>query len=59
MPCFVVADIAATVAAAERAGALVEQEPQGAPDGAASARIVDPSGSRFGLISTAPTTTAH
>ncbi|KAA6223361.1 VOC family protein [Streptomyces albofaciens JCM 4342] len=51
MPIFLVTDVAATAAAAQEAGARVEQQPRSAPAGPARARIRDPRGNRFGLLS--------
>ncbi|MEV2274427.1 VOC family protein [Nocardiopsis sp. NPDC049922] len=58
MPLFLVLDVPATTAEAERLGATVEFGPDANPDGLVYARIVDPRGNRFGLFS-APTTTQH
>ncbi|MBP2402682.1 VOC family protein [Streptomyces syringium] len=51
MPTFLVADVAATAAAVREDGARVEQQPRSAPAGPARARIRDPRGNRFGLLS--------
>ncbi|MGI5341450.1 VOC family protein [Streptomyces sp. CA-181903] len=51
MPCFLVTDVAATCAAAQRAGARVEQGPRPLPGGLVRSRLVDPRGNRFGLLS--------
>ncbi|MWA08368.1 VOC family protein [Streptomyces sp. BA2] len=58
MPTFLVTDAAATATAAQEEGARVEQQPRSAPAGPVRARIRDPRGNRFGLLSqpTPPTT---
>ncbi|MFJ8648896.1 VOC family protein [Streptomyces sp. NPDC093546] len=55
MPTFLVTDMAATAAAAQEKGARVEHQPRSTPGGPARARIRDPHGNRFGLL-TRPTT---
>ncbi|MFH9425674.1 VOC family protein [Streptomyces sp. NPDC017529] len=55
MPTFLVTDVAATAAAAQEDGGRVEQQPGSAPGGPVRARIRDPRGNRFALLSQ-PTT---
>ncbi|WP_228974714.1 VOC family protein [Streptomyces sp. DH12] len=50
-PTFLVTDVAATATAAQEGGARVEQQPHSAPAGPVRARIRDPRGNRFGLLS--------
>ncbi|WP_242587749.1 VOC family protein [Streptomyces sp. MST-110588] len=58
MPTFLVTNACATAAAAQERGARVEQQPRSAPAGPDRARIRDPRGNLFGLLSqpTPPTT---
>ncbi|AEW98105.1 MULTISPECIES: VOC family protein [Streptomycetaceae] len=51
MSCFLVTDVAATTARAERAGARLEHGPRTSPGGLVSCRLIDPRGNRFGVFS--------
>lgn len=51
MPSFLVTDVAATTAAAQAAGAQLEDGPDSNPDGLVYSRLLDPKGNRFGLFS--------
>lgn len=50
----IVADVAATVAAAERLGGKIAVPPTTAPDGLVFAHLQDTSGNHFGVFSPAP-----
>ncbi|MDQ3765153.1 MAG: VOC family protein [Actinomycetota bacterium] len=58
MPCFLVTEVPATTAKAEKLGATAEFGPDTNPDGLVYSRLVDPRGNRFGLLS-APTNTQN
>ncbi|MEU8976398.1 VOC family protein [Streptomyces monashensis] len=51
MPSFLVTDVATTTAAAQAAGARLEDGPDTNPDGLVYSRLIDPKGNRFGLFS--------
>lgn len=53
IPYFLVDDVSAVTATAQRLGGRVEQAPTSEPGGSVRARLIDPQGNRFGILSLA------